>query len=149
MRPGQLCLASAACLFAGPSTLHARAVTTAPTTLTVLPAPAFREALAHGHFRDFVLGPFAARMVELTTLVEAVAFQRLDARVAAALLGRCAVIRTTHQALADELGTVREMITRLLHRFEHAGLVALSRECITLRDAARLRALAQGAAGAM
>ena len=51
-------------------------------------------------------------------------------------------MRATHQALADELGTVREIVTRLLHRFERDGLVELSRECITIRDSAGLRAVA-------
>ncbi|MEX1167641.1 MAG: helix-turn-helix domain-containing protein, partial [Hydrogenophaga sp.] len=47
-----------------------------------------------------------------------------------------------HQALADELGTLREMISRLLHRFERDGLVALSRERVTVLYSAGLRALA-------
>jgi CRP/FNR family transcriptional regulator len=51
-------------------------------------------------------------------------------------------LQCTHQALADELGTVREMVTRLLKRFERDGLVALSRECISVLDAAGLRAVA-------
>ena len=51
-------------------------------------------------------------------------------------------VRTTHQLLADELGTVREIVTRLLHRFERAGWVSLSRECITICDSAALRQLA-------
>lgn len=48
-------------------------------------------------------------------------------------------------ALADELGTVREIVTRLLKRFELAGRVVLGRERIDLRDSAALRALADGA----
>lgn len=47
-------------------------------------------------------------------LAEAVAFQRLDQRLAQALLGRGNPIRTTHHAPADELGTVREIVSRLL-----------------------------------
>lgn len=88
-------------------------------------------------------------MADLTGLIEAVAFQRLDSRLAATLLGHGAHVRATHQSLADELGTVREMVTRLLHRFEREGMVELSRECITIRDSARLRALAGGPAGAV
>ena len=56
-------------------------------------------------------------------------------------------LKTTHQALADELGTVREIVTRLLHRFERDGLVELSRESIALKDSAGLRTLAAGQAG--
>ena len=95
----------------------------------------------------YVLGLFAARMADLTGLIEAIAFQRLDSRLAAALLGHGQTLKTTHQALADELGTVREIVTRLLHRFERDGLVELSRESITIRDSAGLRVLAAGQAG--
>jgi CRP/FNR family transcriptional regulator len=66
----------------------------------LLPAPAFRKAMADEAFRDFVLGLFAARMADLTGLIEAVAFQRLDSRLAAALLGHGSQLRATHQALA-------------------------------------------------
>ena len=143
VQAGEMCLVSSAGLFAG-QPLTARGLTTAPTTLTLLSPAIFRQALADAPFRDFVLGLFAARMAELTGLIEAIAFQRLDSRLAATLLGHGAQVRATHQSLADELGTVREMVTRLLHRFEREGMVELSRECITIHDSARLRALASG-----
>jgi CRP/FNR family transcriptional regulator len=54
------------------------------------------------------------------------------------------VLQTTHQALADELGTVREIVTRLLKRFEAPGWVSLSRERITIVDAKALRDMAGG-----
>ena len=139
--PGEMCLVSSACLFAG-QVFSAQGITTQPTRLAVMPPPTFRAALAHEVFRDYVMGLFAARMADLTGLIEAVAFQRLDSRLAATLLGHGHQVRTTHQLLADELGTVREIITRLLHRFERAGWVSLSRECITICDSAALRQLA-------
>lgn len=139
--PGEMCLISSACLFAG-QPFTARGVTTRFTRLAMLPAATFRAALASEPFRDFVLGLFAARMADLTSLIEAVAFQKLDSRLAATLLGHGTQIKVTHQSLADELGTVREIISRLLHRFELAGWVELSRECITIRDSAGLRELA-------
>ena len=144
--PGELCLVSSSALFAQ-TALSAHGVTTRDTQLALLPAAAFRAALADATFRDFVLGLFAERMADLTALIEAVAFQRLDQRLAAALLGHGSPVKTTHQALADELGTVREIVTRLLHRFEREGLVTLSRECITICNGAGLRALASGPAG--
>jgi CRP/FNR family transcriptional regulator len=82
------------------------------------------------------------------SLAEAVAFQRLDQRLAQALLGRGSPIRITHQALADELGTVREIVSRLLSRFERAGWVSLGRECVDVLDAVALRSLAAGHAPA-
>jgi CRP/FNR family transcriptional regulator, anaerobic regulatory protein len=141
VQPGEMCLVSSAGLFAG-QPLSARGVAVSATTLSLLPPADFQSALADPAFRNFVLGLFAARMADLTALIEAVAFQRLDSRLAAALLGHGQQVRVTHQALADELGTVREIVTRLLHRFERDGLVELSRECITIRDSAALRQLA-------
>jgi CRP/FNR family transcriptional regulator len=89
-----------------------------------------------------VFGVFADRLADLMALAEAVAFQRLDQRLAHTLLGHGAVVHATHQMLADELGTVREIVTRLLKRFERSGWVSLSRERISIVDAAALRALA-------
>ncbi|MCB2017584.1 MAG: Crp/Fnr family transcriptional regulator [Hydrogenophaga sp.] len=139
--PGEMCLVSSASLFAN-QPMTARGVATTETTLCMLPPGDFQNALEHRGFRQYVLSLFAARMADLTSLIEAIAFQRLDSRLAAALLGHGQQRKTTHQALADELGTVREMVTRLLHRFERDGLVELSRENITIRDSAGLRAIA-------
>jgi CRP/FNR family transcriptional regulator, anaerobic regulatory protein len=97
-------------------------------------------------FRQFVFGVFADRLGDLMAVVDAVAFHRLDERLADYLLGRGRVIHTTHQELAHELGTVREIITRLLNRFEAAGAVKLGRERIEVIDAIALRALATGVA---
>ena len=142
--PGELCLVSSACLFRA-TPLSAHGVTTRPTTLLLIPPDVFRAWLDAPAFRNLVLGLFAERMADLTALVDAVAFQRLDQRLAAALLGRGQEIAVTHQALADELGTVREIVTRLLRRFEREGYVALSRERIRILDGAALRQRAAGA----
>jgi CRP/FNR family transcriptional regulator len=77
-------------------------------------------------------------------LVDAVAFQKLDRRLAAALLGHGQQLSVTHQALADELGTVREIITRLLRRFEREGWVSLGREQIQILNSAALRTFCAG-----
>lgn len=142
--PGEMCLVSSASLFAE-QPLTAHGVATSDTTLCLLAPPQFQSALADMGFRHYVLGLFAARMADLTGLIEAIAFQKLDSRLAAALLGHGTTLKTTHQALADELGTVREIVSRLLHRFERNGLVELSRESITIRNSAGLRAVASGA----
>jgi CRP/FNR family transcriptional regulator, anaerobic regulatory protein len=141
--PGELCVVSASCLF-GQQPLSAHGETTASTRLAVLPPAAFDACCAHEPFRRFVFGVFADRLADLMALAEAVAFQRLDQRLAAALLGHGEVLLTSHQALADELGTVREMVTRLLRRFERSGWLVLGRERIELRDASALRRLAAG-----
>jgi CRP/FNR family transcriptional regulator len=142
--PGELCVVSTSCVF-GHVPLVAHGIAVAPSELLVLSPAGFDRWIGVEPFRRFVLGVFADRLADLMSLAEAVAFQRLDQRLAAALLGRGATIAVTHQALADELGTVREIVTRLLKRFERAGWVSLGREHIELRDPTALRALGSGA----
>jgi len=144
---GELCVVSASCLF-GHAALTAHGVATAPTRLLLLSPPGFDALCAHEPFRRYVFGVFADRLAELMSLAEAVAFQRLDQRLAHALLGHGATLQATHQVLADELGTVREIVTRLLRRFERAGWVVLGRERIEVLDAPALRRLAAGDAPA-
>lgn len=144
LAPGEMCLVSSASLFRT-QPLVAQAVATRPTRLLMVPPPVFRSWLPHPGFRDFVLGLFAERMADLASLIDAVAFQRLDRRLAAALLGHGPELAVTHQDLADVLGTVREMVTRLLRRFEREGWIELSRERIRIRDSASLRRLAEAA----
>jgi CRP/FNR family transcriptional regulator len=140
--PGEMCLISSACLFRA-QPLSAQAVAARPTRLLLVPPETFRGWLAQTGFRDYVLGVYAERMAELAALVDAVAFHRLDRRLAAALLGHGSEIAVTHQQLADSLGTVREMVTRLLKRFEREGWLQLSRERIRILDGAALRRLAE------
>ena len=139
--PGELCLVSSACLFRT-QPLSAHGITTKASTLMLIPADIFSRWLETPAFRNEVLGLFAERMADLTSLVDAVAFHKLDRRLAAALLGRGQQLAMTHQALADELGTVREIVTRLLRRFEREGWVALGREQIQIVNGAALRELA-------
>jgi len=139
---GELCLVSSASLFRS-TPVSAQGVTTKPTRLLLIAPPIFMQWLETPSFRNEVLGLFAERMADLTGLIDAVAFQRLDQRLAAALLGRGQNIALTHQQLANELGTVREIISRLLRRFEREGWVELAREHIAIRDSKALRTLAE------
>ncbi|MDP2007692.1 MAG: Crp/Fnr family transcriptional regulator [Rubrivivax sp.] len=143
--PGELCVVSTACLF-GQTPLSAHGEALEATELVLLTAQGLDSWSQHAAFRRFVFGIFGDRLADLMALAEAVAFQRLDQRLAQALLGHGASLSTTHQALADSLGTVREIVSRLLSRFERAGWVRLSRERIDILDSHALRTLAAGAA---
>lgn len=138
--PGELCLVSSSCLFRS-QPLSARGITTKATSLILVAPAIFQRWLEAPAFRNEVLGLFADRMADLTSVVDAVAFHKLDRRLAAALLGHGQQLAMTHQALADELGTVREIVTRLLRRFEREGWVALGREQIQILNSAALRDL--------
>lgn len=139
--PGELCLVSAASLFRM-QPMAATGMTTQPTRVLVVAGNVFQIWLGQVAFRNDILGLFAQRMTDLGALVDAIAFHRLDQRLAAALLGHGAILATTHQALADQLGTVREIVSRLLQRFAQDGWVSLSREQITILNSAALRQLA-------
>lgn len=143
VEPGEICVVSATCLFAGRTSL---AVGEARSeTLLRLIGPADFEQLCEQDpvVRRYVMGLLAERMAELFAFVEAVAFQRLDQRLATLLLARGPVLAQTHQQLADELGTVREIVTRLLRRFERDGLLRLGRERIELLDPEGLRSVSR------
>jgi len=139
--PGEICLVSSSCLFRA-QPLSASGVTTKASTLMLIPPDVFQAWLNTMAFRNEVLDLFAERMADLTSLIDAVAFHQLDRRLAAALLGHGPQLSITHQTLADELGTVREIVTRLLRRFEREGWVVLGREQIQISDSAALRGLA-------
>ena len=141
--PGELCVVSTACLF-GQTPLSAHGQAVEATELVLLQPEGLDAWCQHAAFRRFVFGVFGERLADLMALAEAVAFQRLDQRLAQALLGHGNSLQTTHQVLADSLGTVREIVSRLLSRFERAGWVRLSRERIDVLDGAALRALAAG-----
>lgn len=141
--PGETCIISSACLL-GQAPYNARGVTESETRLLLLPVEDFQALLAEGAFRDFVFQLFSERIADLMQLIEEVAFHKLDQRLAALLLGKGARIHTTHQHLADELGSVREIVSRLLKGLAEQGLVALSREQVEILDPAGLRRLASG-----
>ena len=138
---GESCIISSSCLL-GHADYNARGVSEGQTTLALLPRPLFDEMLGVSVFREFVFLLFSERMAELMQLVEEVAFRKLDQRLAALLLGKGRLVHATHQQLADELGSVREMVSRLLKGFAEQGLVRLGREQIEVLDAPGLRKLA-------
>jgi CRP/FNR family transcriptional regulator len=138
---GESCIITSSFLL-GHADYNARGVTEGATTLALLPRALFDEVLAEPAFRDFVFALFSERMAELMQLVEEVAFRKLDQRLAALLLGKGRMLRTTHQQLADELGSVREMVSRLLKGFAEQGLVRLGREQVEVLDPAGLRRMA-------
>lgn len=139
--PGESCIITSSCLL-GHAAYNARGTTEAASTLILLPRNLFDELLGQAAFRDFVFNQFAERMAELMQLVEEVAFRKLDQRLASLLLGKGRVLHTTHQQLADELGSVREMVSRLLKGFAEQGLVRLGREQVEILEPAGLRLIA-------
>jgi CRP/FNR family transcriptional regulator len=141
--PGGSCIISSSCLL-GHTDYNARGIAETPLTLLALPVSVFTALMMeHAPFRDFVFHLFAERIGELMQLVEEVAFARLDQRLAKLLLARNErQLSITHQQLADELGSVREIVSRLLKGFVAQGLVELGREQLTITDRNGLQKIA-------
>lgn len=139
--PGESCIITSSCLL-GHTDYNARGIAQGETTLALMPRPLFDELLAEPAFRDFVFHLFSERIAELMQVIEEVAFHKLDQRLAGLLLGKGKLVHATHQQLADDLGSVREMVSRLLKGFAEQGLVRLSREQVEILDPAGLRRVA-------
>ena len=141
--PGESCVLTSGCLLGG-TPYSASRIAESEVTMIGMKQPLFDTFLReHEPFRHHVFGLFAGRLAELTLLVEEVAFRRLDQRLAGLLAARGPMLRTTHQALADELGSVREIVTRVLGQFAAAGWVSLARERINVTDGDSLLRLAR------
>jgi CRP/FNR family transcriptional regulator len=136
--PGEACVISQGCLL-GHQHYNARGVAQAELSLCLISRSLFAQLLAtHAPFRQFVFALFADRFAELMALIEEVAFKRLDQRLAHLLVDRGPLLNVTHQALADDLGSVREIVTRVLHHFANEGWVELARERISVLQPLRL-----------
>jgi CRP/FNR family transcriptional regulator len=142
VREGDACVVTAGCLL-GDKPYNASGQVKAQSSLVMLPAPAFDRLLSNKTFREFIFSLFSQRILGLMQLVEEVAFHKLDRRLAGLLLRRGGKIKASHQELADELGTVREMVTRLLNSFADSGLLNLGRGRISLLDKKALEAIAR------
>jgi CRP/FNR family transcriptional regulator len=141
--PGGSCIISSSCLL-GHSDYNARGVAETPLTMLALPVKTFASLLVEcTPFRDFVFHLFAERISELMQLVEEVAFNRLDQRLAKLILTRNQdTLNVSHQQLADELGSVREIVSRLLKGFVAQGLVTLGREQLIITNRQGLQNIA-------
>jgi CRP/FNR family transcriptional regulator len=141
--PGESCILSSSCLL-GHSRYQARGIAEHSLELVLMPALSFHGLLGkHESFREYVFHLFSDRLTDLMQLVSAVAFQKLDQRLAALLVTKPSPLYTTHQALADELGSAREIVSRLLKGFAEQGWVKLAREQIEVTDKTALKSFSE------
>ncbi len=147
--PGEICLQTFSCLVEG-RTYAAEGVAEEAVEGCLLSPEAFDALLGDSApFRRAVLASVAERFGDYEQIVEALAFTGLQTRVAAALLRLAApdgAARVTHEALATEIGSAREAVSRQLGLFARAGLVSLSRGRIDLMQPGALRRLAETSA---
>ena len=132
VQPGDFCVLSLQCLFSGGG-FPAEAESEAPLSGVMLTRQAIDEAIDRSPtFRRYILGLLSQRMSEMIHLISEISFNRLDLRLAC-LLGQLfersggAPLKTTHIQLAREIGTTREMVSRILKDFENKGCIRLRR----------------------
>ncbi|WP_186731286.1 Crp/Fnr family transcriptional regulator [Rummeliibacillus suwonensis] len=92
----------------------------------------FKELMTiNPEFQQYIYKLLAARLLEVMTLVDEIVFHKMDERLIEYLLRHSKndedIIQITHEELASQLGSVREVISRLLKGFERDGLIQLSR----------------------
>lgn len=134
--PGETCILNASCLLSG-SSYPANAVALTDVALLFVPAGAFLRLVAtYEGMRAYVFSFLNRRFAEIIELLENVTFGRLDVRLHDYLIEKAddGVLLTTHQNIANDLGTSREVVSRLLKDFERKGKVFLSRNKIRLAD---------------
>jgi CRP/FNR family transcriptional regulator len=104
----------------------------------MIPADIFRDWVKRcDPWREFVFDLLSERLSTVMAVVEEVVFQRMDRRVASWLLSRSQTsnpIQTTHQGIAAELGSSREVISRLLEDFSQKGWVEVGRGTVEILD---------------
>jgi CRP/FNR family transcriptional regulator len=143
--PGETCVQTTLCLMGGLD-YSAEGAAEADLRLVIVPPALFERLLRESpDFARFVFERFGARLAEMTRLIETIAFLRVDARLAAALLARADArgeLAATHQELAEDIGAAREVVSRQLAEFQRAGFLRLARGHIALTGRAALADLA-------
>ncbi len=148
---GETCVLTTACLMSGED-YPAEACSETEHDVLMLPRSAFRALLDHSPaFRDFVFRAYGQRIASLMALIEEVMFRRFDVRLARWLLERTEAegrhLPVTHQQIAQELGSAREVVSRQLKDFERRGWLALGRGAIEVAQLQPLRAFLHAEAG--
>lgn len=142
---GESCVLTTACLLAYDD-YSAEGIAETDVQAAAVPRQMFDDLVARSpSFRNFVFAAFSKRITDLFLIIDEVAFQRIDVRLAHKLVelakGRD-TISATHQMLSVELGTAREVISRQLQEFQRRKWVEQSRGTIKILERNKLEGLA-------
>lgn len=141
VRAGETCLVNLLSVFLHRETC-ASAQAEGAVTAVLLPGDVVRAWIRSSEtFRAFAFDAMGQRLIDVMTLVEEVAFRKMDQRLAEYLRRQAAggsPIITTHEEIAAELGTAREVVSRLLASFAQQGAIAQSRGCIQVKHLDRV-----------
>ncbi|ATG47354.1 Crp/Fnr family transcriptional regulator [Celeribacter ethanolicus] len=142
---GESCVLTTACLLAYED-YSAEGIAETEVEAVAIPRRVFDDLVARSQsFRNFVFSAYSRRITDLFHVIEEIAFQKVDIRLAQKLLGLsrgAGELKATHAQLAAELGTAREVISRQLQEFQRRGWVKTARGVVYLTDREALDALA-------
>jgi CRP/FNR family transcriptional regulator len=146
LHKGDSCVLTTSCLF-GNKNYPAEGETETQVTALAIPVSPFNKAIQQSaSFREQVFSAFSSHLSALITLVEEVAFGKLDVRLAKHLLKQCDdknILTSTHQNIATELGSAREVISRQLKELELKGYIKINRGNIKINDVKALHDIAK------
>lgn len=136
IRPGETCAMSLTCC-SGNAVSNVRAVAEEDTELLLLPIQIIDEwTTKYPSFKSFILKTYQRRFEELLNTIDGIAFHNLDDRLSQLLKQKSEKegrdLKTTHQELANQLNSSREVISRLLKQMERKGKIQMGRNKITL-----------------
>ena len=144
--PGQSCIITTSCLLGNERYPTFARTDTDIEALSIARAPFSRALDQSDAFRRFVFDGLGKRLADLMHRIEAVNYTSIESRLAAVLLARGTEtnrLLITHEALAEEVGTAREVISRQLKKLETRGVLSLERGAIVLHDARILESLCE------
>ncbi len=145
LNAGESCLLTTSALMTS-EMMIAEAVAETDIEARLVPAVAFERLLGEdAGFRRAVLRNYAERVADLVVVIQDVMFHALPQRLARLLRAKAKGrrVEATHQAIAGELGSAREVVTRALQRFEREGLIRVERGQVEIVDEAALARIAQ------
>jgi len=145
VRAGESCVLTTTCLLAFEE-YAAQGIAETDVEAVAIPRRVFDELIGQSlEFRQFIFNVYSKRITDLFHVIEDVAFQRMDIRLAEKLLELStdeSSIKITHQQLAAELGTAREVISRQLQEFQRRDWIGQSRGLIQLKNRDDIKRLA-------
>lgn len=131
------CILTASCILSEVK-FPALAVVEQTVRVALIPAPILRRWInQYDVWRNYVFGLLSYRLAGVIATIEEIAFRRVDVRIAEFLLKAADAqghLTITHQEIASELGTAREVVSRILKDFEREGTISLARGAVTIQN---------------
>ncbi len=145
VQPGQSCIQSTLGLMGGED-YSGEAVAETDARVVLMPKGVFQDLIdASPPFRKLVFAAFAERMQSMMHLLERVAFQKVESRLASYILVNAAdgTLRMTQADIATAIGSAREVISRRLDALETRGCITRDRGSVTITNPEMLRQLSE------